>query len=201
MASKDSNGLPEDLSTSDKIKYFQKLLKTQAEEASRLPENRNLHERFKEKKPQRIDSSWRDKLPSPEGYEVKSWCEVMPNAEASSSRSIPSNEANNVQEENEKEELCVAEAFLEAMPSDSLPLPEARNGTSHSLGKLLKWKAPNRASPTLRISLLKAMSQAARHGDITVCGRHLDDSFLRSFVSEVGACRDHLLRFSTGAVF
>lgn len=54
------------MSTSEKIKYFQKLLKTQAEEASRLPEDRNLSERFQQLTPQRIDFSWRDAVKGPE---------------------------------------------------------------------------------------------------------------------------------------
>jgi len=56
------------LSTSEKIQYFQKLLKKQTEEASKIPEDRQLSERFQQNTPQRIDFSWRDALTeSPHG--------------------------------------------------------------------------------------------------------------------------------------
>lgn len=70
MASLESEEGQEYLSTSEKIKYFQKLLKTQAEEASRLPEDRNQSGRFQQVTPQRIDFSWRDAVKGPAGYEV-----------------------------------------------------------------------------------------------------------------------------------
>ncbi|CAK9056881.1 unnamed protein product, partial [Durusdinium trenchii] len=51
------------LSTSEKIKYFQKLLKTQAEEASKLPEDNHHEERFASSTPERIDFSYKDVAP------------------------------------------------------------------------------------------------------------------------------------------
>ncbi|CAK9053593.1 unnamed protein product [Durusdinium trenchii] len=47
----------------EKIKYFQKLLKTQAEEASKLPEDNHHEERFASSTPERIDFSYKDVAP------------------------------------------------------------------------------------------------------------------------------------------